>query len=96
MDSFSLITDKLAAHPKEALIALLICAVAWLYKDGRKRDDAHLATVNQIAPLAAKLAAGVEAFERTVNLLLPRAPTAPELRIVHPVPSPTDDKKGGE
>lgn len=85
MDSFEKLADQLANHPTAAMLACALIAIAYLYRDGRRRDEAHLQTAMQIAPLASKLVTCVEILER----LTPWVPRAP--MPTQPPPAPTQE-----
>lgn len=82
MDTIKELTGLLASNPREVLIAILLFVVAWLYRDGRAREAAHLGSVMTIAPLASKLAECVGILERVTSSILasrnpPNPPTNP-------------------
>lgn len=88
MDSFEKLADQLANHPTAAMLACALIAIAYLYRDGRRRDEAHLQTAMQIAPLASKLVTCVEILERLTPWMGPRAAPMPP---APPPPAPNQE-----
>lgn len=78
MEALSQLIDGLVAHPAECFAALLLLAVVYLYKareaDKRASDErydklneARMATVEKVIPVAEKLADGVSTLERLME-----------------------------
>lgn len=78
MEAFSQLIDGLVSHPTACMLALVLIALAYLYRareaDKKASDEriermqaAHLATVEKTIPVAEKLADGVVMLERLME-----------------------------
>ena len=72
MESFDSLVNSLANNPTSGLLAVCILAIAYMYREARAQERAHLETAMQIAPLAAKLADAIGSLERITTELMRR------------------------
>lgn len=73
MESLDSLVQALSNHPSTALLAISLLALAYMYKEQREREKAHLDTAMQIAPLATKLTDAIGSLERITSRLLDRS-----------------------
>ena len=72
MDSFGEIVKALTESPSPAMLVLALLSLAYMYRENREREKAHLETAMQIAPLASKLSDAIGALERITAKVLER------------------------